>query len=136
MGADAVAYLRTQINYYGPRSRTTDFLSRYSIYIGMTNMYDSYTRSFLARVALKYIGPKAEAAVPELLGVWAYGRSLFDMRDCEFLNILTLKAILDVPQIDAIATQSSTFVPSVIGEAARRYPKVAEELGIPSASGK
>ena len=72
------------------------------------------------------MGPKAEAAIPALLETWAH-----DTSDVKMSAVAALESILRGRQTDGASQAEWRRLESdVVTEAARRYPGVANELGI------
>ena len=72
------------------------------------------------------MGPKAEAAIPALLEAWAH-----DTPEVKINAVSALQSILRDGHTDgATPAEWQKLEASVVTEAARRYPKLAEQLGL------
>lgn len=126
--ADAVPYLTKQLKYdrSGIRLKIVQFLRQYSVTKRFAMDIGPPERRSYAAVALRRMGPKAEAAIPALLETWAH-----DSPDVKVSAVSALESILfDRTTESATQDQWRKLESAVITEACRRYPKVAVELGI------
>jgi hypothetical protein len=129
MKPDAVPYLTKQLRYdrSGIRQKILAFLRRHSIANRFATdfIWPPERRSYAA-VALRQMGPSAEAAIPALLETWAH-----DAPDVKVNAVSALESILHGGSTDGASQgQWRTLESAVIADAARRYPRVAVELGI------
>lgn len=122
METNAIPYLTKQLQYdrSGIRLKIVKFLRQHSTTkrFAMDLTWPPQHRSYAA-VALREMGPKAEAAIPALLETWAH-----DDADVKINAMSALESILH--------GRYSTHGPNplVIEEAGRRFPAVAAKLGI------
>lgn len=135
MQPDAVPYLTHQLRYdrSGLRQRVVAFLSRHALTKPLAKriIWPLERRNYAA-VALRQMGPKAESAIPDLMEAWANDGSEMKPNAVSALESIMLGHTTD----GSSQAQWQALESSVIAEAARRYPKVAEELGIAAASVK
>jgi HEAT repeat protein len=129
MEPNAVPYLTQQLHYdrSGVRQKLLAYLRRHAVTSRFTaNLIWPPERRSYAAVALRQMGPKAEAAIPALLETWAH-----DTSDVKLSAVSALESILRGRYADSASQAEWRRLESdVITEAARRYPRVAEELGI------
>src|SRR5262245_3447316 len=120
--SDAIPYLTQQLRYdrSGLRQKLIGHLRQYAVSrrFAVNQMWPTERRNYAA-VALRQMGPKAEAAIPALLEAWAK-----DVPEVKLNAVAALESILR-GKYTGSASESD-----VIAEAAGRYPKLAEDLGI------
>ena len=129
MDSNAVPYLIVQMQYdrNGIRQRLYDRFLRFSFTQKLTfhwvlspNMHRAY-----AVVALREMGPNAQAAVPALMELWAHDAS------AKGEALMALESILEGTyggygsQVELTEREARVFA-----EAARRHPTLALQLGI------
>jgi hypothetical protein len=129
MEADAVPYLTQQLRYdkSGIRQKLIGHLRQYAVSRRFaTNLIWPTERRNYATVALRRMGPKAEAAIPALLEAWAT-----DAPEVKVNAVSALESILRGQYTDvASPAEWKRMESDVVTETARRYPSVAAGLGI------
>jgi hypothetical protein len=131
MAPDAVPYLTSELHYdrFGIRQGVIRFLRRNSITKPYTkNLIFPLDRRCYAAVALRQMGPRAEAAIPSLLEAWAH-----DAPNVKASAVSALDSILHGTFLSGGSQKEwREHESAIIEEAGRRYPAVAHELGIGS----
>ena len=129
MESNAIPYLTQQLRFdrYGLRQMIIGQLRQYAVCKPLTDilMWPTERRNYAA-VALREMGPKAEAAIPALLEAWVN-----DATEVKVNAVAALESILGREPSDGLSQSEWKKVESdVIAEAVGRYPKIAEDLGI------
>ena len=129
METNVIPYLTKQLQYdrSGVRLEIVKILRRWSATKPFTaNLTWPPEHRSYAAVALRQMGPRAEAAIPALLEAWAN-----DAPEVKVNAVSALESILRGQNTDgASPAEWKKLESDVVTEAARRYPSVAEELGI------
>jgi hypothetical protein len=129
METNAIPYLTQQLRYdrSGRQQKVVVYLRRYAVSkrLGDYLMWPTARRNYAA-VALRQMGPKAEGAIPALLEAWVN-----DVPEVKVNVVSALESILGRTLTDGASQAEWKKVEAeVIAEAALRYPRAAEDLGI------
>lgn len=127
--SNAVPYLTQQLVYdrYGVRQMVINYLRQHEVSRPLVAdlIWPTERRNYAA-VALRQMGSNAESAIPALLETWAH-----DVPEVKLNAVSALESILRGRSTDgASQTEWKELESGVVAEAARRYPRVAEKLGI------
>jgi hypothetical protein len=129
MGSEPVPYLSAKLHYI--RSERVELAYRWAIKQPILRSLLRYTigpteKRTYAAVALRQIGPPAEAAIPALLEAWKH--------DCPEVKLNCLHAIASIlygAAPDGLSlVEGKEFEAKVLAEAGRRYPAVVRDLGL------
>lgn len=129
MESNAVPYLTHQLRYdrSGHGQKLIAPFRQFAVSRPLANnlIWPTEVRNYAA-VALRQMGPKAEAAIPALLDEWAN-----DVPEVKISAVAALGSILGRKHTDGASPSKWKKLESeVIAEAVGRYPKLAEALGI------
>jgi hypothetical protein len=129
MEPNVVPYLIGQLKYdrSGVRQKVIGYFRHYSVTRRLTTgfIWPTDRRSYAA-VALRQMGPKAEAAIPELLESWAH-----DAPSVKVNAISALESVLyDRFTESGSQAEWRKIESAVIAEASRRCPEAALKLGL------
>lgn len=129
MDAEAVPYLAEKLHYLRSQRLEQAFYwakKRQWLRPILKNMIAPTEQRCYAAVALRLIGPAAEAAIPALLESWKN-----DNGQVKPNCVAAMASILNLTMPDGLSlAEGRVFERRTVGEAARRFPMAAQNLGI------